>query len=176
MARQPADPASGRRPWPPLAGLTTDELAAFAKAGPAAMKTSRRDLASVVARRQLGATTVAGTMAVAHMAGIHVFVTGGIGKEQGGAHTNSMSAAVCGPIASPRADLRPRHDDDDDAGAQAGFTAAGTSRWTSAPTSPNWAEHPSPSCALASRSAPLVASASVTLRALIPVSCHRILP
>jgi len=43
------------------------------------MKVSRRDLGVAVARGIDGATTVAGTMAVAAMAGIRVFATGGIG-------------------------------------------------------------------------------------------------
>ncbi len=42
-------------------------------------KCSRRDLPIVVARGEDGATTVAGTMIVAHWAGIEVFGTGGIG-------------------------------------------------------------------------------------------------
>lgn len=42
-------------------------------------KCSRRDLPLVVARQEYGATTVAGTMIVAHWAGIRVFATGGIG-------------------------------------------------------------------------------------------------
>lgn len=42
-------------------------------------KVSRRDFAIALARRQPGATTVAGTMIAAHMAGIRVFATGGIG-------------------------------------------------------------------------------------------------
>jgi pseudouridine-5'-phosphate glycosidase len=42
-------------------------------------KCSRRDLAIAVARKEDGATTVAGTMIVAHWAGIRVFATGGIG-------------------------------------------------------------------------------------------------
>lgn len=52
---------------------------------PTAMKVSRRDLAYVLARRQLGATTVAATMICAQMAGIEVFVTGGIGGVHRGA-------------------------------------------------------------------------------------------
>lgn len=42
-------------------------------------KVSRRDLPFVLASGQMGATTVAGTMICAHLAGISVFVTGGIG-------------------------------------------------------------------------------------------------
>jgi pseudouridine-5'-phosphate glycosidase len=40
-------------------------------------KTSRRDLALVLAGRGLGATTVSATMLIAHRAGIPLFVTGG---------------------------------------------------------------------------------------------------
>jgi pseudouridine-5'-phosphate glycosidase len=42
-------------------------------------KISRRDLAGAVAKRELGATTVATTMMIAYHAGIRVFATGGIG-------------------------------------------------------------------------------------------------
>ena len=48
-------------------------------------KCSRRDLPIVVARGDDGATTVAGTMIVAHRAGIRVFGTGGIGGVHRGA-------------------------------------------------------------------------------------------
>ncbi len=64
------------------AGLADDELAHFAKTGPSIMKVSTRDIPYVVARKETGATTVASTMRIAAMAGIHVFATGGIG----GAH------------------------------------------------------------------------------------------
>jgi pseudouridylate synthase len=43
------------------------------------MKLSRADLAFAVSARRDGATTVAATMIVAHLAGIKVFATGGIG-------------------------------------------------------------------------------------------------
>jgi pseudouridine-5'-phosphate glycosidase len=42
-------------------------------------KCSRRDLPIVVARKEHGSTTVAGTMIVAHRVGIRVLATGGIG-------------------------------------------------------------------------------------------------
>lgn len=48
-------------------------------------KCSRRDLPIAVARGEDGATTVAGTMIVAHMAGIRVLATGGIGGVHRGA-------------------------------------------------------------------------------------------
>lgn len=44
-----------------------------------AVKVSRRDLATCVALGRDGGTTVAGTMIVAHAAGVSVFATGGIG-------------------------------------------------------------------------------------------------
>jgi pseudouridine-5'-phosphate glycosidase len=59
-------------------GLTPDQLAYLATAKDV-RKCSRRDLPIVVARREDGATTVAGTMIVAHWAGIRLFATGGIG-------------------------------------------------------------------------------------------------
>jgi pseudouridine-5'-phosphate glycosidase len=48
-------------------------------------KCSRRDLPIAVAQREDAATTVAGTMIVAHMAGIRIFATGGIGGVHRGA-------------------------------------------------------------------------------------------
>lgn len=67
-------------------GLTDEELELFAKSDNVA-KVSRRDMAQVVALKQLGATTVASTMICAEMAGIEVFVTGGIGGVHRGAET-----------------------------------------------------------------------------------------
>lgn len=49
------------------------------------LKLSRRDLAFAIATGRDGATTVAGTMALAHAAGIDVFATGGIGGVHRGA-------------------------------------------------------------------------------------------
>lgn len=66
-------------------GLTEEELAQLAQA-PDAMKLSRRDLPYAVATGRLGATTVAATMICAHLAGIEVFVTGGIGGVHRGGH------------------------------------------------------------------------------------------
>jgi len=59
-------------------GLTSEQLNYLGKAKNV-RKCSRRDLPIVVARREDGATTVAGTMIIAHWAGIQVFGTGGIG-------------------------------------------------------------------------------------------------
>jgi len=60
-------------------GLSEDDINHLGKLGQQVIKTSRRDLPFVVARKEDGATTVAATMIIAAMAGIHIFATGGIG-------------------------------------------------------------------------------------------------
>jgi pseudouridine-5'-phosphate glycosidase len=65
----------------PTVGLNTDEVKRLASETDV-LKASRRDLAAAVALGRTAATTVAGTMALAEIAGIRVFATGGIG----GAH------------------------------------------------------------------------------------------
>ena len=60
-------------------GLSVEEIEHLGKRGSDVIKCSRRDLPFVLARKQDGATTVAGTMIIAAMAGIRVFATGGIG-------------------------------------------------------------------------------------------------
>jgi len=73
-------------------GLSGDELRQLAQA-PDAMKLSRRDLPYAIAMGRLGATTVAATMICAQLAGIEVFVTGGIGGvHRGGAESFDISA------------------------------------------------------------------------------------
>jgi len=62
----------------PAAGLTDDELERFL-ARDGIEKVSARDLALAIARGADGATTVAAAIALAHIAGIHVLATGGIG-------------------------------------------------------------------------------------------------
>ena len=61
------------------AGLTPDEIDYLGKAGHAVTKASRRDLPVLVAKGMDGACTVTTTMMIAHMAGIRIFATGGIG-------------------------------------------------------------------------------------------------
>jgi pseudouridine-5'-phosphate glycosidase len=68
-------------------GLSDEQLELLGSS-PDAMKVSRRDLPYVLAQRKLGATTVAATMICAHLAGIDVFVTGGIGGVHRGAETS----------------------------------------------------------------------------------------
>ena len=69
------------------AGLTAEEITYFGKKGTKIHKASRRDLAVLCARGEDGATTVATTMMIAHMAGIRFFATGGIGGVHRGAET-----------------------------------------------------------------------------------------
>ena len=69
------------------AGLTPEEIDYLGKTGAAVTKASRRDLPALVARGVDGATTVTTTMIIAHMAGIKIFATGGIGGVHRGAET-----------------------------------------------------------------------------------------
>jgi len=68
-------------------GLTEEALDYFGQANHI-VKVSLRDLPYVVSKGLYGATTVAATMRIAAMAGISVFVTGGIGGVHRGAATN----------------------------------------------------------------------------------------
>ena len=69
------------------AGLSREEIEYLGKTGRGVAKASRRDLPALVARKADGATTVATTMIIAHMAGIGIFATGGIGGVHRGAET-----------------------------------------------------------------------------------------
>ena len=87
-------------------GLTGEELDVMCKADGVG-KVSRRDVATYLATKKTGATTVATTMMLAEMAGIRVFATGGIGGVHRGAETtmdisadlqelaNTQVAVVC---------------------------------------------------------------------------------
>ena len=68
------------------AGLTAEEIDYLGREGTKVTKASRRDLPLLLARGMDGATTVAATMIIAHLAGIKVFATGGIG----GVHRNGQ--------------------------------------------------------------------------------------
>ena len=65
-------------------GLTKDEIEYLGKAKDV-VKTSRRDIPFIVAKKLDGATTVASTMILADLAGVRVFATGGIGGVHRGA-------------------------------------------------------------------------------------------
>ena len=74
------------------AGCTREEIEYLGKTGTAVTKASRRDLAMLCTRGQDGATTVTTTMIIAHMAGIKVFATGGIG----GVHRGAVMVVCAG--------------------------------------------------------------------------------
>ncbi len=69
------------------AGLELKEIEYLAQQGQKVTKASRRDLSYLIANKLDGATTVATTMIIAHMAGISIFATGGIGGVHRGAET-----------------------------------------------------------------------------------------
>ena len=72
---------------PATIAIIGGRLKALGKTGRSVAKVSRRDLPVIVANHADGATTVATTMLIAHMAGISVFATGGIGGVHRGAET-----------------------------------------------------------------------------------------
>src|SRR5690606_20410152 len=69
-------------------GLTQADLAILAETGMDAAKASRRDVAALLVSGQTAGTTVATTMQAAHMAGIRLFATGGIGGVHRGAEVS----------------------------------------------------------------------------------------
>jgi len=97
----------------PKVGLTDEELEYLGQADAHSIsKASRRDLAQVVGSGASAATTVAGTMILAHRAGIRVFATGGLGGVHRGAEmsfdvsadltelSRTPVAVVCGGVKS----------------------------------------------------------------------------
>lgn len=70
----------------PLVGLT-DEHLEYLSNSKDLVKVSRRDVPLVMSRNISGGTTIAGTMILAHRAGIKVFATGGLGGVHRGAET-----------------------------------------------------------------------------------------
>lgn len=66
-------------------GLSDASLEIIAQAGASCVKCSRRNLPQVLSQKSHGSTTVAATMYLAHMAGLKIFVTGGIGGVHRGA-------------------------------------------------------------------------------------------
>ena len=71
----------------PVIGMSKEEIEQFGKRK-GVKKASRRDLPIIFANKEWGATTVAATMILANMAGIEVFVTGGVGGAHRGAENN----------------------------------------------------------------------------------------
>lgn len=69
------------------AGLSAEQIRYFGQAKDV-WKVSLRDMPYVISQRLYGATTVAATMRIAAMAGIRIFVTGGIGGVHRGAESS----------------------------------------------------------------------------------------
>ncbi len=69
------------------AGLTKEQIEYFGKASDV-WKVSLRDMPYVLSKKLYGATTVAATMRIASLAGIKIFVTGGIGGVHRGAESS----------------------------------------------------------------------------------------
>jgi pseudouridylate synthase len=67
-------------------GLSRADLELLAKSGAQALKLSHKDIGYALTKKLLGATTVSATMRIAHMAGIAIFATGGIGGVHRGGH------------------------------------------------------------------------------------------
>lgn len=80
-------------------GLSDDELVRVAE-DDGVVKASIRDLGPVLARGAMGATTVASTSYLAHLAGIRVFATGGLGGVHRGAVDTWDESADLGALAS----------------------------------------------------------------------------
>jgi pseudouridine-5'-phosphate glycosidase len=81
-------------------GLTDPELVRLSEST-ATLKVSHRDFATAIVKKMDGGTTVAGTMHAAHMAGIQVFATGGIGgvhKESGFDISTDLRALAMTPM------------------------------------------------------------------------------
>jgi pseudouridine-5'-phosphate glycosidase len=68
----------------PVVGLDRSEIERFASS-PDVGKASRRDLAICMSQRRSAGTTVAATMFLAHLAGVRILATGGIGGVHRGA-------------------------------------------------------------------------------------------
>ncbi|HEY8576383.1 MAG TPA: pseudouridine-5'-phosphate glycosidase [Devosia sp.] len=66
-------------------GVSGEDLERLAQTGGTAAKASRRDVSSLLVKGEIAGTTVATTMQIAALAGIHVFATGGIGGVHRGA-------------------------------------------------------------------------------------------
>ena len=74
-------------------GLEDSDLETLAKTGTKAQKTSRRDIATVIAQKRVGSTTVSATALLASKAGIRIFATGGLGGvHRGGEVSMDVSA------------------------------------------------------------------------------------
>lgn len=77
----------------PVVGVSADQLARLADPAHPGAKLSARDLGPASALGVSGATTVAGTIALAHVVGVSVMATGGLGGVHRGAATTYDESA-----------------------------------------------------------------------------------
>ncbi len=82
------------------AGCSAEEIEYLGKKGTEVTKCSRRDMPVILARKMDGATTVTTTMLIAHLAGIQIFATGGIGGVHRGAEVTMDISADLEELAS----------------------------------------------------------------------------
>lgn len=68
-----------------LLGAPAETLERLADPGSGAVKAGSRDLGAILASGRLASTTVSATMRIAHLAGVRIFATGGIGGVHRGA-------------------------------------------------------------------------------------------
>jgi pseudouridine-5'-phosphate glycosidase len=89
----------------PIIGLSEDKIRVFGEGkspdGNAIQKVGLNNLAAVMINRSWGATTVASTLKLAHVAGIRVFSTGGIGGVHRGADSFDVSADLTALAGTP---------------------------------------------------------------------------
>lgn len=84
-----------------IVGLSDEQLESVGDGrGREVHKTTTRDLPWLLANRMTGATTVAATMHLAHLAGIRMFATGGIGGVHRGAPTSFDISADLAELAN----------------------------------------------------------------------------
>jgi pseudouridylate synthase len=82
------------------AGLNLEQIELLGKTGRTVSKVSRRDMATILAKKEIGATTVASTMIIAAAANIKIFATGGIGGVHRGAQQTFDISADLQELAS----------------------------------------------------------------------------
>lgn len=83
----------------PTVGLSPDEIVQLSR-DDSAVKASLRDLPVVAGKRLSAGTTVAATGYLAHLAGVRVFSTGGLGGVHRGAETSFDESADLGTLAT----------------------------------------------------------------------------
>jgi len=82
-------------------GASATTLERLADPGSSPAKAGARDLGVLLATRRLASTTVSATMRIAHMAGVPIFATGGIGGVHRGTTPHDVSSDIDELAATP---------------------------------------------------------------------------